>query len=253
MEYLNAGDWKGLLTQTGCEEFAQQHTQFYADVSWENETLKQDCNDAVEFILSKDNGNLKVIWELPGVPTMLNRKDAALHSEIEALIEVVENAVDVASTDGSNISPDSSNVTPNINPNSVIFDTTQSPFKTLEDAEALINTKGAVSAYYLVHAALHSFLQQACSSNRIAIESNDSMTVLFAKVGDCIKGQTDTDRSDKSLSMLRTGSLIVATINDLKSHQGATQQNEDLITVADARFAINLVRSIMAYIDALIG
>ncbi|MEH6458115.1 MAG: hypothetical protein V7749_17430, partial [Cocleimonas sp.] len=60
MEYLNAGDWKALFTQTGCEEFAQQNTQFYEDVSWENETLEQDCADALEFILQKDSKNLKV-------------------------------------------------------------------------------------------------------------------------------------------------------------------------------------------------
>ncbi len=87
MEYLNAGDWKGLFAETDCEEFAQEHTQFYKDVSWEEENLEQDCTDALNFILAKDSANLKVIWELPGVQTMTKRKDENLETDIQALID----------------------------------------------------------------------------------------------------------------------------------------------------------------------
>lgn len=111
MEYLNAGDWKALFTQTGCEEFAQQNTQFYEDVSWENETLEQDCADALEFILQKDSKNLKVIWELPGVQTMTSRKDEALREEIKAVVEnasLVEDAA-IIDYDDNLVATDNSN------------------------------------------------------------------------------------------------------------------------------------------------
>lgn len=87
MEYLNANDWKGLFAQTDCEAFLQQIPSFYEDLSWEEENIEQNCADALNFILSKDPANLKVIWELPGVQTMTKRKDETLHDDIEILFE----------------------------------------------------------------------------------------------------------------------------------------------------------------------
>ena len=106
MEYLNAGDWKALFAKTDCEAFAQEHTQFYEDVSWEEENLEQDCTDALNFILTKDSANLKVIWELPGVQTMTKRKDEHLEAEIQALIDVTEDSDDTNTvvTENTNVS-----------------------------------------------------------------------------------------------------------------------------------------------------
>lgn len=106
MEYLNASDWKSLFAQAHCEEFAKRHTQFYEDVSWEEDNLEQDCAKALDFILSKDSANLKIIWEIPGVQTMTSRKDEVLHAEIEALIENSQSVeIDSFVTKNSNTSP----------------------------------------------------------------------------------------------------------------------------------------------------
>jgi len=232
MEYLNAGNWKGLFELTDSEAFAQQHTQFYEDDIWENETLEQDSIDAVEYILSKDSGNLKIIWELDGVAAITNRKDADLHSDIEAFLD----RVDVSDA------------------NTYVFDTHQSIYNALEDAEALANTQAAASAYELVHAALQGFLQQTCSRNSIPFDTIDAIPVLHAKVNDYIKGQADTGLKDKSQndktgSMLPLAASLIDTINDL----GASKPNENVLTEADAKFAINLSRSVMLYIDDLTG
>ena len=87
MEYLNANDWKGLFAETQCEAFPQQHTQFYEDLSWDEENLDKNCAAALDYILTKNPENLKFIWELPGVQTMTKRKDESLELEIQALIE----------------------------------------------------------------------------------------------------------------------------------------------------------------------
>ena len=237
MEYLNAGNWKRLFELTDSEAFAQQHTQFYEDDIWENETLEQDSIDAVEYILKKDSGNLKIIWEVDGVAAITSRKDADLHRDIEAFLETV----DVGDA------------------NTYVFDTHQSIFHALEDTEALVNTQGAASACELVHAALQGFLQQTCSSNSILFDANDAIPVLHAKVNDYIKGQADSGlkdtsrndktRNDKTLSMLRVAAALIDTINDLS----APKLNENVLTVADAKFAINLSRSVMRYIHDLTG
>lgn len=50
--------------------------------------------------------------------------------------------------------------------------------------------------------------------------------------------------------MLRSAGSILHGINNLRNHAHPTQT---LLTEGDARFAINLVRSIMAYVDELLG
>lgn len=250
MEYLNASDWKGLFESTGCEEFAQEHTQFYEDVSWENETLEQDCTEAVEFILTKDSENIKVIWGLGGVQTILNRKDEDLYNEIEVLIETSEASEVDANSSGSTSSV--SIETPDV------FDTKESVYKALEDAESLLTTQGTASSYDLIRVTLKSFLMLTCTNKNIIFTASDSNSVLLSKVNDHIKGQTDIQpkenvRSDKTCSMLRAASLIINTIDDLRDDHSESNQTEDLLIEADAKFAIHLVRSIMIYIDELVS
>ena len=244
MEYLNATDWKGLFELTGCEEFAQQHTQFYNDDSWEDENLGQDCIDVIEFILTEDRANLKIIWELPGAQTMISRKDEDLHREIEVLIEV-EKFSEVAPNLSGSISSVSIE-TPEI------FDTKESAYTALDHAENLLTTQGASSAYDLMHLALKSFLIQICISKSIAYIESDSITVLLSKINDYIKGQADI-RNSKTLSMLRISDSNVNTINDLRNRHSTNDANEDLLTTADTKFAVCLARSVMTYIDELVG
>ncbi len=91
MEYLNANDWKGLFEATQCDAFPQQHPNFYEDLSWEEENIEENCAKALDFILSKDPANLRIIWEIPGVQTMTSRKDESLLNEIQTIVESVNN------------------------------------------------------------------------------------------------------------------------------------------------------------------
>ena len=110
MEYLNANDWKGLFAETQCEAFPQQHTQFYEDLSWDEENLDKNCAAALDYILTKNPENLKFIWELPGVQTMTNRKDENLELEIQALIDGGNtNDVDTTVTEITDISDSNCN------------------------------------------------------------------------------------------------------------------------------------------------
>ena len=46
---------------------------------------------------------------------------------------------------------------------------------------------------------------------------------------------------------------MLDTINYLRNHHSLSHANQELLTDADAQFAINLTRSIMSYIDKLVG
>ena len=258
MEYLNAGDWKTLFIETDCEEFAQQHTQFYEDVSWENETLEQDCIDAVEFIFNKDSANLRAIWEVPGVKTITSRQDEALHNEIEALIEggdAVDDVIDSAENNlTGNVVNDldmSLNIS-NLNVNPVVFDVAKNLYKALDEADLLLNTESGTNAFDLMYAALDSYLQQTCTSKGIPFDTSDEITVLMAKVNVYIKGKADSPLNVKTLSLLRTANSLLTTINDLKNYDSSSEFNDYELTDVDAKFAINLSRLLITYVDELI-
>ncbi|WXP46824.1 abortive infection family protein (plasmid) [Escherichia coli] len=52
--------------------------------------------------------------------------------------------------------------------------------------------------------------------------------------------------------MLRLSAAILHGINNLRNNYSMAHPTETLLNEADARFAINLVRSIMTYVDELL-
>ncbi len=98
--------------------------------------MKQGCIQAVSYILDKNNVNLRDIWELDGVQVYLKNKNEDLHNYIESTVN------------GAKVVP-----TPNVEYSS------QSLYKALEEAEFLLNSKGATSAYDRMHTALHGFFE----------------------------------------------------------------------------------------------
>lgn len=230
MDSLNGGDWKELFTLTDCDDCPQNGSQFYKDIQWGNEGLKQGCIHAVEYILEVDPTNIKEIWELDGVQRTLKTKNVDLYHVMESIVNGV---VLVAS--------------PKVN------NTNESVYKALEDAEILLMSQGASSAYDRMHTALHGFLRQICTNNNIVFLSGDAITALIPKVSDFIKQQSDDGRNNKVFAMLRSAGSMLDTMNYLRNHHSMSHPNENLLKESDAKFAINLARSIMTYIDDLLA
>ncbi|HDY99555.1 MAG TPA: abortive phage infection protein [Pseudomonas sabulinigri] len=228
MNTLNSGDWKELFAITECDDCPQNSSQFYKDVHWNNDSLKQGCINAVEFILDANPVNIKEIWGLEGVQGTLKRNKPELYNAIESIVDGV---VLVAN--------------PNVN------NTNESVFKALEDAEVLLTTQGASSAYDRMHTALHGFLRQVCHNNNISFVNSDAITALIPKISSYIKEQPDDGRNSKVFAMLRAAGSMLDTINYLRNHHSMSHPNENLLKESDAKFAINLARSIMTYIDDL--
>ncbi|GAA0406986.1 hypothetical protein GCM10009133_14510 [Cocleimonas flava] len=250
MEYFNVRDWKDLFQQTDSETYAQQHTHFYDEESWDNgsyeDNLEKDCAKAVAFILNKDGDNLKVIWEMPGVKTMSLRKDENFHAEIEAIIEdALEKSTDKQTAENPEKDTDSYANLPDEN---------QNPYETLDAAQELLDSNSTAQSIRLIHAALKNFLQQTCKKLAITTDDNDSISILQAKVNEHLKQQNSISQkivnlNDSSLSMLRTTTLLTETIDDL-SYQN---KNENHVTNSEVKYAINITRSVMIYIDELVA
>lgn len=229
MDVLNSGDWKELFTLTDCDDCPQNRRQFYNDIKWGNESLKQGCINAVEYILEENPVNIQEIWVLDGVQRALKTENIDLYNVIESIVNGV---VLVANPEVNN--------------------TNESVFKALEDAEVLLKSQGASSAYDRMHTALHGFLRQICVNNNINFVLSDGITAIIPKVSNFIKQQSDDGRNQKVFAMLRSASSMLDTINYLRNHHSMSHPNEHLLKECDAKFAINLARSIMTYIDELL-
>ncbi|MNS37190.1 hypothetical protein D3C72_693970 [compost metagenome] len=230
MDCLNTGDWEELFMLTDCTDFPEINNRFYQDVHWKNDSLKQGCIRAVNYILDNKNENLTIIWNLNGVQHYTRNKDYELYNIISSAI------------DGSCI----------VNTPTVTH-TSKSIMAALDDAEALLKTRGAAYAYDRMHTALHGFLKQACINKGIPFNDSDAITALLPNINAFLKNKPDTGRNDKVFAMLRSANSMLDTINYLRNHHSMSHANENLLTEADAKFSINLARSIMTYIDDLVG
>lgn len=227
---FNTGDWQELFVSTDTGNFLNMNPRFLQDVDWQNDGLKHGCIRAVEHILEKDSENLREIWGIAKLQSLLKRKEPELHDVIEALVQGAAVVVN----------PEIKNVNETV-------------LKALEDAETLLSTKGAASAYDRSHTALHGFLRQVCANKNILYLDSDAITALLPKVISYIKEQPDIGRNEKVSNMLRTVSSLLHTLNELRNHHSLSHANQELLTEADAQFSINLTRSIMSYIDELVG
>lgn len=232
MSIFNTGDWDELFTITECTDFPENHTRFFQDVNWQNASLKMSCINAVDHILDADPKNITHIWEMDKVQDCLSRK----YSDIFNIIEDIINNNDaklVAKPEPINI-------------NEIIH-------QALGDAETLIHHRSAANAYDRVHTALHSFLRQVCDNHNIAYNKIDSISALLPKINAHIKSLPDDGRNDKVFNMLRSANSMLDSINYLRNHHSLSHPTEELLNEYDARFAINLIRSITTYVDDLLS
>lgn len=231
MNNLDSGDWKELATLTDLED-SFNWQKLYQDVQWGNDTLKERCISAVNHILDSAVENIRCIWGLDNVQSSMKRKTPELFKSLEAIINEEELRIVE--------SPSLVNASKNV-------------FKALSDAELLIDEVGAAHAYDRVHTALHGFLQTVCQKNNIIYKPLDSITALLPKINEFIKLKvTDDGRNEKVFAMLRSANAILSNINELRNSNSMSHPTAQLLNDNDARFAINLARSIMTYIDTLV-
>lgn len=231
MEVLNEGDWKEVATLTNLES-SYNWDALYKDAKWHNESLKKNSMDAVEAILENDPANIQIIWDLDVVQRTFKRKNSQLHSAVENIINKKGLQTVVSPT---------------------LVHASKNVFEALSDAEILIDNIGATRAYDRTHTALHGFLMTVCDKNNITYPPQSSITALLPKVNELIKSIVKDDgRNDRVFAMLRSAAAILEHINYLRNNNSMSHPTEELLNEDDARFAINLTRSIMAYIDNLI-
>lgn len=230
-ENLNEGDWTELFVMCNCEDVPEGIHNFWKHVHWHNVEVKGVCIDAVNQILERDAGNISDIWNLDGVQRHIKIKDEDLYYEIESIIKG-DSQKNVAASPMKN--------------------TNENIYKALADAEILIKQQGPQHAYDRMHTALHGTLKQICLNYNIATKSDETIQGLLSLINNHLKTTQDSERNNNVFYMLRSAISILKTINELRNHNSLAHPGAVLLNEADAKFAINLVRSIMSYVDDLI-
>lgn len=229
---FNEGDWKELFAVTDCEDVPEGLNNFYRHVHWNNTELKGVAIAAIERTLERDADNLSKIWALDNVQRYISNANNDLFNEIK----------DIVNQNGQrNVS-----AAPVKNVNENIY-------QALEDAEVLLQKNGPHRAYDRVHTALHASLRQMCVNHGITTDStNNNVPGLLSLITVHLKALPDDGRNEDVFKMLRSAGSILHGINNLRNNYSMAHPTETLLNEADARFAINLVRSIMTYIDELL-
>nr|WP_241391446.1 abortive infection family protein [Serratia proteamaculans]ULG18681.1 abortive infection protein [Serratia proteamaculans] len=229
---FNGGDWQELFAVTNCEDVPERLNKFYQHVQWGNDELKGVAISAIETTLTRDTDNLSKIWALDNVQRYINNSDTDLFNEIK----------DIVNQNGQrNVS-----AAPVKNVNENIY-------QALEDAEVLLQNNGPQRAYDRVHTALHASLRQMCANHGIPSNStNNNVPGLLSLITAHLKALPDDGRNEDVFKMLKSSAAILHGINNLRNNFSMAHPTETLLNEADARFAINLVRSIMTYVDELL-
>lgn len=227
---LNEGDWYTVCSLSGFPEYANE--LFLRDVKWKNEGLSYKCIQIVQKILEADDGNIKHIWNVEGMQRVIKYRDANLYHAIESCING-----DVLRT-----------VTA-----SPVNHTNENIYILLKDAESLIQNQGPGNAYDRIHTALHATLKEMCDKHGIKRKDDAGVHELLPLINSHLKAQADSERNKLVFDMLRSANAIMDKANQLRNHHSNAHPNDGLLNDADAKFAINLIRSIMSYLDDLLG
>lgn len=124
----------------------------------------------------------------------------------------------------------------------------------LNDAEALIRQRGAVSGIDRVHTAFHGYLRAICEEAGLLPKGDPSITELFKVVRQkhpsLLVPRPGAKEIDDVLNPMAT---IVNALNPLRNRRSAAHPNEDLLEEPEAMLVINAVRTLLHYLNSRVG
>jgi hypothetical protein len=124
----------------------------------------------------------------------------------------------------------------------------------LQDAETLIREGRPVSAVDRVHTAMHGHLSHLCQSRGIAVPAQPTINQLFnALRTNAPELQPTGERAEDLVRVIRSAGAILDALNPLRNNATVAHPNEDLLDDEEAMLAVNITRSLFAYLDAKLG
>lgn len=225
---FSTGDWRELFILTDCEHL-NHNEQFFRDVKWNNNDLKDGCIQMINFILNKNNDNIIEIWNFDDgrLQQVLKRKDESLYNYLEAQLSGVPQ-VEIP----------------------IIEKPSETMKKALEDAELLFKEHGAERAYDRVHTAFHAYLRSVCTEKNINFSKQDGISDLYKKISDNLKINNNVTYSNVE-PLLKTIGSMFGHLDNMRNNHSLAHGNEKLLLENNANLLINLIKSTMGYLNGL--
>ena len=123
--------------------------------------------------------------------------------------------------------------------------------RVLTDAETLVRESGAVSAVDRIHTALHGYLIAVCDGAGLEHEANPSLTKLFRLLRDNHPALAQLGTGSEEMGkVLQACAAIMDALNPLRNRLSVAHPNKELLGSEEAMLVVNIVRSLLHYLDA---
>jgi len=123
--------------------------------------------------------------------------------------------------------------------------------RALADAESLLNSQTASSAVDRVHTALHGYARNLCDQSGIGYEESDTVQKLLK----LISLHHPRLQEDEQVATFISGILgplgtVVDRINEARNTRSLAHPNDNLLGESEAMLVINIVRTLLHYLEA---
>jgi hypothetical protein len=122
--------------------------------------------------------------------------------------------------------------------------------RAIADVEVLILSRGAVSGVDRIHTALHGYLRAICIRENIVYSKDDSIVKLFKLLRQQHPKLQSTDRTQDIDRLLQSFAGILDSLNPIRNHASMAHPNDNVLEKDEALLFINVVRTLLRYIDA---
>ena len=121
--------------------------------------------------------------------------------------------------------------------------------RAIADMEVLISARGAVSGLDRIHTALHGYLRAICIKESITYSKDDNIVKLFKQLRQQ-HHKLNTGRTQDVDRLLKSFAGILDSLNPIRNHASMAHPNENTLEREEALLVINVVRTLLRYLDA---
>ena len=222
---FDKGDWRSIGYATENEERIQNHPRLLRSLQWGDDDYKGCVIDVVGHIYDSDDENVNTLLENKKIKKWIKSNKPAIYKEFYDNTFVQEFKQK------------------SMSPSEIVE-------KALEDAQVLLVSSGPVSAVDRVHTALHGYLKSTLDQKSITYKPDAGMTELYKCLREKVPEIKDLgERSEDINKMLRSLASVLDALNPIRNRASVAHPNDNLIGEAEAKFVINIVSSVLHYLD----
>lgn len=120
----------------------------------------------------------------------------------------------------------------------------------IDNAELFMEAGQYDSAFDRIHTAFHGFLRSKLDDFCIDYAESDTLSQLYTKLHGILSEKiTPSEVADLVKTMIRSGSGVISSINDIRNRYSLAHPNEVIIDKREAEFTIQMIKVITDYIN----